>query len=138
LVEAGNATDNAIEDINHAWDASEVTLPKDVAAKLVKRRDQALAHLKAGSTFDYAKSEEMRRNLLIKMEIAADIETPSEDKPRRMAYQLEHLRDGMTSSAIADKKQQLRELEMEWFTAPPVKSALSSNLQSRYLKALGK
>jgi len=138
LVEAGNATDNAIEDINHAWDASEITLPKDVAAKLAKRRDQALAHLKAGSTFDYAKSEEIRRNLLIRMEIAADIETPSEDKSRRMAYQLEHLRDGMTSSGIADQKKQLRDLEMEWFMAPPVKSELHSNLQSRYLKAVGK
>ncbi len=138
LVEAGNATDNAIEDINHAWDASEITLAKEVAAKLLKRRDKALGHIKAKTQFDYAKSEEIRRNLLIKMEIAADIETPSEDKPRRMAYQLEHLRDGMTSSAVADKKKQLRDLEMEWFLAPPVKSALNSNLQSRYLKALGK
>ncbi len=138
MVEAGNATDNAIEDINHAWDASEITLAKEFAAKLFKRRDKALGHIKVKSQFDYAKSEEIRRNLLIKMEIVADIETPSEDKPRRMAYQLEHLRDGMTSSAVADKKKQLRDLEMEWFMAPPVKSKLNSNLQSRYLKALGK
>ncbi len=138
FVEAGNATDNAIEDINHAWSNSEVSLAKEIAAKLRKRRDKALGHIEAKSQFDYAKSEEIRRNLLIKMEIAADIETPSEDKPRRMAYQLEHLRDGMTSSAIADSKKLLRDLEMEWFIAPPVKSELSSNLQSRYLKALGK
>ncbi len=138
LVEAGNATDNAIEDIKHSWEASELTLGKEMAAKLVKRRDAALAHVAAGTQYDYDKAEEQRRNLLIKMEIAADIETPAEDKQRRMAYQLEHLRDGMTSSGVADQKRQLRDLEIEWFTAAPVKSELHNTLQSRYLKALGR
>lgn len=138
LVESKNATDTAIDDINHAWEATDITLPKEMAAKVVKRRDQAMAHIKAGTQYDYSKSEDLRRSLLIKMEIAADIETPEEDKSRRMAYQLENLRDGMTSSGIADQKKQLSDLEMQWFAAPPVKSELKSNLHSRYLKALGK
>ncbi len=138
LVETKNATDTAIEDINHAWEATEITLPKETAAKVIKRRDQAMAHIKAGTQYDYSKTEELRRDLLIKMEIAADIETPEEDKSRRMAYQLANLRDGMTSSGIADQKKQLRDLEMQWHAAPPVKSELKGNLHSRYLKALGK
>jgi hypothetical protein len=109
-----------------------------MAAKVVKRRDQAMAHIKAGTQYDYSKSEDLRRNLLIKMEIAADIESSDEDKSRRMAYQLENLRDGMTSSGIADQKKQLQDLEMQWHAAPPVKSELKSNLHSRYLKAIGK
>ncbi len=128
------SSDTLREDVTHAWDATEAKLSRDVAVKLEARRDAALSHLDNGTQPDFAANEELRRDLLIRMEVAADIETPADDKARRMKYQLAHLQEGM-SSAGEDKKSVLAVLESEWLSAPPVKQAVRDSLQSRYLKA---
>ena len=69
------------------------------------------------------------------MEVAAGIETPSEDKARRMQYQLEHLQQGMTSAGIDDAKQTLAGLDLQWIASGPVKAVVRDALNSRYLKA---
>ena len=128
------ASDTLRDDVVHGWDSTETRLGREVAVKLEARRDSALSHLDNGTQPDYSANEEMRRDLLIKMEVAADIETPADDKSRRMQYQLANLQAGM-SSASEDKKTVLGELEGQWLAAPPVRQAIKDSLQSRYLKA---
>ena len=127
--------DTLRDDVAHAWDNAQASVAKDVLKKLIARRDAALKHLDANTTYDYTANEKRRRELLIRMEILADKETPAEDKALRMQYQLEHLREGMTSSAVVDKRAALAKLEAQWQTAPPVKQSIKDSLQSRFLIA---
>ena len=133
--QSDTATDTLVDDVKHAWDASETRVAPEVHQALVKRRDDALAHLEKGSKPDYAANESARRDLLIRMEIAAGIDTPSEDKARRMQYQLQNLQEGMTSASVNDAKQVLKELEQLWLSMGPASRSVSDSLQSRYLKA---
>ncbi|MFK7993162.1 MAG: DUF349 domain-containing protein [Granulosicoccus sp.] len=130
-----SVADTLVDDVSHAWDASDVKVQPELDVSLKKRRDQALDHIRGGTQPDYAANETLRRDLLIRMEIAAGVETPAEDKARRMQYQLEHLQQGMTSAGIDDAKQVLSKLEHEWIAAGPVKSAIKDALNSRFLKA---
>lgn len=124
-----------VDDVTHAWDATDVRLAADIAGGLQKRRDAALKHLQNGTQPDYAANEEKRRQLLIKMEVAAGVETPAEDKSRRMQYQLQHLQEGMTSAGLDDSRQVLKSLEREWLATGPASQSVQDSLQSRYLKA---
>lgn len=127
------------DDVRDAWDnASDVSAPRELAARLLERRDAAIAHLEAGSQPDWDAAEEARRDLLIRMEVTAGIDTPSEDSSRRMRYQLEHLQEGMTSAAVTDKRTTLQALERDWLSMAPVRAAVSDSLESRYLKAVGR
>ena len=130
--------DTLREDVGHAWEASETRVARDVATRLEARRDAALAHLAAGTTPDFAANEEARRDLLIRMEVAADVETPPEDKSRRMRYQLENLQSGMTSAGVADRRATLAAFEEEWLAAPPASRTVRDALHSRYLRAMGR
>lgn len=129
-------TDTLIDDVKHAWDATDTKVSPEVGALLQKRRDSALAHLENKTQPDFDKNDALRRDLLIRMEVAAGIDTPAEDKARRMAYQLQHLQEGMTSSGLDDTRQTLEDLDAQWMAAGPVKSSVKDALQSRYLKAL--
>jgi hypothetical protein len=128
-------TSNLTDDINHAWETSDVRVVPEIAALLQKRRDAALDHLSNGTSPDYAVNESARRDLLIRMEIAAGLDTPSEDKSRRMQYQLRNLQEGMTSSGVSDSKLVLQQLEIDWIAAGPASQAVSDSLHSRFLKA---
>lgn len=127
--------ETVVDDVTHAWDASEVRVAPELDAILKSRRDQALAHIQANTQPDYDANEAIRRDLLIRMEVAAGIDTPEEDKARRMQYQLENLQKGMTSSGIDDARQTLIALEQQWIATGPVRSAISDSLGSRFLKA---
>jgi len=134
----GAAPDNLREDVVHAWEASETRVAREMMSRLESRRDAALAHLDAGTGHDLAANEETRRDLLIRMEVAADVETPPEDKARRMKYQLENLQSGMTSAGVADRRATLAALEEEWLAAAPASRAVHDALHSRYLRAQGR
>ena len=129
------ASDTLVDDVMHAWDATDIRVQTDIALVLQKRRDAALKHLDKGTKPDYAANEEKRRDLLIKMEVAAGIDTPAEDKARRMQYQLEHLQEGMTSAGLDDSRQVLKRLDKKWMATGPASQSVQDSLQSRYLKA---
>ena len=130
-----NSTATLRDDVKHAWENSEASVSRETLSKLVARRDSALKHLDAGTQYDYDKNETARRELLIKMEILADKETPAEDKALRMQYQLEHLREGMTSSAVVDKRTEMERLILEWHATLPAKHSAKDSLHSRFLLA---
>lgn len=129
------AAETLVDDVTHAWEASDARVSSEIATLLEKRRDQALRHLKDSTKPDYAANETRRRDLLIRMEVAAGVDTPAEDKGRRMQYQLQNLQEGMTSAAVNDKQHVLSALELEWIAAGPASRAVSDALQSRFLKA---
>jgi len=129
------ASETLVDDVTHAWDATDVKVQTDVDKVLEKRRDAALKHLSKGTKPDYQANEEKRRDLLIKMEVAAGVDTPAEDKARRMQYQLEHLQEGMTSAGLDDSRQVLKKLEKKWLAVGPASQSVQGSLQSRYLKA---
>jgi len=130
----GTSIDTLVDDVTHAWQNSDIRVSADMDSLLSKRRDEAIKHLKQGTTPDYITNEALRRDLLIRMEVAAGIETPSEDKARRMQYQLEHLQQSMSSAGIDDAKQALHKLEQQWLAIGPVKPDVRDSLNSRYLK----
>ena len=116
----------------------EASAPRDTARQLEQRRDAALAHLADGTQPDWAAGEEQRRDLLIRMEVAAELESPSEDRSRRMAFQLQNLQEGMTSGGVSDRRATLAALEQRWLSASPAPAAVAASLESRYLKAMGR
>lgn len=127
------------DEVRDAWEnASDVSAPRELAARLLERRDAAIAQLDTGKQPDWDANEEARRDLLIRMEVAAGVDTPAEDSSRRMRYQLEHLQEGMTSAGVTDKRKTLEALEREWLSMPPARAAVSDSLESRYLKAFGR
>ncbi|MBX2838548.1 MAG: DUF349 domain-containing protein [Gammaproteobacteria bacterium] len=131
-----DSADTQVDDVKSAWEASDVAVSRDFAKRVEARRDQALAHIAAGTQYDYEANEKLRRDLLIQMEVAAGIDTPAEDKARRMEFQLKHLQEGMT--AQADKGEQLKTLELEWFGAGPVLEARREKLNARFKKAVSR
>ncbi len=134
---SGENTVSLADEVRDAWDnASDVSAPRELAQRLEARRDSAIEHLTAGTQPDWDANEEQRRDLLIRMEVAAGIDTPSEDSTRRMRYQLEHLQEGMTSAGVADTRKILQGLERDWVSAPPARAAVTDSLESRYLKAM--
>jgi len=92
--------------------------------------------LQASTQYDYSKTESARRDLLIRMEVIAGIDTPSEDKALRMQFQLANLQQGMTGSAVSDKKADLKELERQWLLMQPAPKDKRDALNSRYLAAM--
>jgi hypothetical protein len=131
-------SDTLRDDVLHAWESSDVKMNREHEQRLEQRRSAALAHLDGGTRFDYDGAENVRRDLLIRMEVAAGLDTPGEDKARRMQYQLAHLQEGMTSAGVADARTSLATLELDWLSAAPVLRSLHDALQSRYLKAVGR
>ena len=131
-------SDTLRDDVLHAWESSDVKMNREHEERLEQRRSAALAHLDGGTRFDYDSAENVRRDLLIRMEVAAGLDTPGEDKARRMQYQLAHLQEGMTSAGVADAQTSLAALELDWLSAAPVLRSLHDALQSRYLKAVGR
>lgn len=123
------------DDVAHAWENASASVTRETLAKLAGRRDAALKHLDDGSQYDYEANEAMRRQLLIQMEILTDKDTPAEDKALRMQYQLEHLREGMTSSAVVDKRAELAKLVTAWYAAAPSSQGSKGALHSRFLEA---
>ncbi len=130
-----NNTDTLRDDVKHAWENSESSIAREMLGKLVARREAALKHLENNTQFDYDENEKVRRQILIRMEILADKDTPAEDKALRMQYQLENLREGMTSSSVVDKRAELKQLAIDWYASGPVKQSLKDTLQSRFLSA---
>jgi len=128
-----SANDTLRDDVAHAWENASASVARETLARLITRRDAALKHLEAGTQYDYDANEAGRRQLLIQMEILTDKDTPAEDKALRMQYQLEHLREGMTSSAVVDKRSELAKLVAAWHAAAPSSQGAKDSLHSRFL-----
>lgn len=120
------------------WQELGAVVPKPWLKRVQKRRDNAMAVLaKQDSPFS-DENNDARRLHCIKLEILRDIETPAEDKAKRMQYQLEQLQSGPDSALKDSGKEQLRNYEVEWLCLPPASVAIAATLEQRFRNALGR
>ncbi len=118
--------------VESQWEDGAVVLPKDWERRIQKRRQNAEQALQNGQNPDYEAAEQARKMLCIQAEIAADKESPAEDKVLRMEYQLSKLQAGLGASALQDNASVRRELEIDWQCLPPVRPSLVDVFDSRF------
>ena len=70
------------------WQELGAKMPKPWLKKIQKRRDNAMSLLARQDSPFSDKNNDARRLHCIKLEILRDVETPAEDKAKRMQYQL--------------------------------------------------
>jgi len=117
------------------WDKAE--LPSGEQGKALKARWQTAADLiTAGNKPDakiLAKNLDAARDLAIKLELAANLDSPAEDQQRRIA-----LRVGQLSSALQEGQSGQRsptQLQQDWFALGPVPHAERTQLETRITAA---
>lgn len=137
LLEGSVNADSEIQSLDSLWDDETAVLPKDWAKAINARRAAAVSHMKAGTTFDYAAAEKQRRMLCIRAEILLEKETPTEDKPLRMEYQLQNLQQGIGVAATSDLKTELQALVLDWTLSPPASAENRDRLELRFQSVTG-
>ena len=136
LVDRTEFDASKVDALDSEWDSSEIVMQRKWLTAIEKRRKAALAHLKAGTSYDFDENEKKRRLLCIQMEIMTGKETPSEDKAMRMEYQLAHLQQGMGSSAASDPSSSRQEMLIKWLCLAPAAEATRDKLESRFQQCL--
>lgn len=83
--------------------------------------------LKASSMLD----ENAARELCIRCEIAAGMDSPEQDKDLRMQLQVSRLSEGMSSNESASREQQLETLLIQWFTSLGLEAEAEQRFETR-------
>lgn len=99
------------------------------------RAQAAAAGQKPFSADELSANLELRHELCLRMEILAGVESPAEDRARRMDVQVKRLADGMTAGrqSVAE---QLQGLLVEWFGAGPGRPAeQAAGFEQRFWRA---
>ena len=76
-----------------------------------------------------------RRMLCIRLEILMDIESPPEDRPLRMQYQLQQMNQSGLSQPAIDAKQLIKDMELDWLCMPGAKAEQQVALDKRFQHA---
>jgi len=119
-VETGTQSADAIAP---AW--NEPPLPADFAAVLEGRLARASAHTAAQTVDDTA-----ARDLLVEIEFFAGVETPAEDRQRRMNFQVQRLALHMRDRVAATPESELVRLMRAWFD-----QSSTAELEDRFARA---
>ena len=85
---------------------------------------------------DKKNANEQRRRLCTALEILNNIDSPIEDKPLRMAMQLERLQQQGLIASTHDNKHAIKDIEVQWYTLEGAEPSLQNALQRRFEKAL--
>jgi exonuclease SbcC len=72
-----------------------------------------LAQAKKLTQDDVEPSAKKLRELVLRADILADRESPEEDKPARMRYQVQQMQQG-----LGKRVYQFSDLQLEWFATP--------------------
>ena len=72
------------------------------------------------------------RLICIRSEIALEKDSPSEDQAIRMEYQVNRLKEGMTSSVTSSKHELINELKREWLDSEAVATTEYTTLLNRF------
>jgi predicted component of type VI protein secretion system len=120
-LETGAQTGEAIAP---AW--TELPASTDFAAAL-----DARFTLAASSPVMAESNEDAARNLLVDLEFFAGLETPAEDRQRRMNFQVQRLASRMRDRGVATPETELTRLLQAWFA----QTAQQPELEDRFLRA---
>lgn len=86
--------------------------------------------------------DELKKNLaqleelVIRMEILAEVESPPEAARARMAYQVQRLSRAMEGRGPGNKRDEAAEVERSWRLTGPVEPELRTRLEQRFERAL--
>lgn len=99
----------------------------------LQQRFDAAANPTAAATPD---DDEARRDLLVALEFLGAIDTPAEDKPRRMDLQITRLSQHMSGSTRRGAREELLTLLQRWVELGALPATGAAVLQSRFRRAV--
>ncbi|MCG6938789.1 MAG: DUF349 domain-containing protein [Gammaproteobacteria bacterium] len=118
-----------LQEISQQWDAIELHDPA-LSRRIEQRRKSAR------EAIDRAAIAEKRRMLCIQLEIALDIESPAEDRQRRMQYQLAQMNKTGLGQQIDNLAELVENLELDWLCMPGAEPDQQKALDERFQRAL--
>jgi DNA repair protein SbcC/Rad50 len=80
-------------------------------------------------------SEADVRELCIRCEIAAGLDSPESESERRMQLQVSRLSEGLSSSKNQSREEQLTELLTQWYTNASYTESMRADLEPRIMRA---
>jgi len=99
------------------WE-SDVELPSDWAERIQQRRDQDAVVIQTQG----ADNLETAQALCVRMELLAGLDSPPEAQQRRMQFQVERLKRGLSQGLKETRTpdEQLREIQIAWYCLGPL------------------
>lgn len=132
LCRAAERAEQSTDDLKSAWEAAP---GGDVAtSSLATRFESALQQY--GETAAADSDEAEHREVLIRIEIFAGLESPQDDRDRRRELQVERLSARMRGGAATTPHQELAELLSRWTTLAPASTELDARLRRDLSAAL--
>jgi exonuclease SbcC len=128
LCRSAERAEKSTDELQAAWEAAPRS---DIAASELATRFEA-ASRNGGIAGD--SDEDEHREVLIRMEIFAGLESPQDDRDRRRELQVERLSARMRGGAATTPHQELGDLLARWTTLAPASAELDARL-SRNLAA---
>ncbi len=125
LCRAAERAERTSDDLNAAWNAAPRS---DIAANALAARFEVALGQKGDATAVDTDDVE-HREVLIRLEIFAGVESPSDDRDRRRELQVERLAARMRGGAATTPHQELGELLSRWTTLGPAADGLDARLR---------
>jgi hypothetical protein len=93
-------------------------------------------YLRAQSSATDMEESEAAREILVQLEFLAGIDSPAEDRQRRMSHQVRRLSSRMRSGGTATPERELDDLLAAWFAQTPQPPALEERFTRAAAAAL--
>ncbi len=137
LEHLSEASEEAVTAAKADWEVMPTLLDKKVAKNITRRFEKACKMATTGK-FNYSdEALAKRKELCVRMEILAGVESPPEEAKARMAYQVARLSEAMKGaySEPKDKVAEAQEIEQSFYLAGAVSAEQACQLNPRFLKA---
>ncbi len=120
-----------------AWDGLPAAT-REFSAVLSSRFENALQRSEHGNTeeSDAESHAEQARDLLIRIEFIAGLESPSQDRQRRMDYQVSRLSARLRGDNVGNVEAELGTWLGEWYAVGVLPMDQAADLHTRYARAL--
>lgn len=124
-----SASDSELEEISQQWDSIALS-NNDLSNRIEARRSSVQ------SDINRVELSEQRRLLCIQLEIALEVDSPTEDRSLRMQYQLEQMNQSGFGSQPVNNKTILKNMELDWLCMPGAEPELQTILDKRFQQTL--
>jgi len=130
----------AADPISSLWPSVD-QLSEPTRRSLNKRFSRIAAYTEESASLDediaalMRRNETLRQDICLKLEVAADIDTPAEFSQARMQWQVDRLKKAMTGSSTdeaGNDAESTRKLMRQYWAAGPVATGASQSLQNRF------
>ena len=136
-----SASEALTTQIEEQWQQLSANLPVDAELPLKQRYQRIQDGFDAEQVSPSALQDnaDQLRDLCIRLEIAAGVDTPAQDQQRRMELQVDRLADGLSQrSENTSVTGLVEQLQMEWCSVGPVASPERQQYTQRFKSALAK